>query len=203
MSQLTYSYISMILDLYTRDVANDLCQKTSLRSVVIIDGGHWVRFIKSKILISNWENIKVYVVNLDVFLIGNQYFAFNEPGSGNSNNHNGNWKLHLVTVPIYENLKSRLQKHWSCDMLCVLFQDVDIRRIVKAFATTCVQLLPKHLLSCDISLSQRLLRQVMHIFRVVTISYAYNNCPKSSKYNFCVATAKIIFLNIHNLKNIY
>ena len=92
MSQLTYSYISMILDLYTRDVANDLCQKTSLRSVVIIDGGHWVRFIKSKILISNWENIKVYVVNLDVFLIGNQCFAFNEPGSGNSNNHNGKLK---------------------------------------------------------------------------------------------------------------
>ena len=88
-------------------------------------------------------------------------------------------------------------------MLCVSFQDVDIRRIVMAFATTCVQLLPKHLLSCDISLSQRLLRQVMHIFRVVTISYAYNNCPKSSKYNFCVATAKIIFLNIHNLKNMY
>ena len=41
----------------------------------------WVRFIESKTLISNRENIEVYVVNLDVFSIGNQCFAFNEPGA--------------------------------------------------------------------------------------------------------------------------
>ena len=34
--------------------------------------------VESKILISNRENIDVYVVNLDVFSIGNRRFAFNE-----------------------------------------------------------------------------------------------------------------------------
>ena len=37
------------------------------------------RFIESKILISNQENIEIYYINLDVFSIGNQCFAFNEP----------------------------------------------------------------------------------------------------------------------------
>jgi len=39
------------------------------------------RFIESKTLISNQENIEIYYINFDVFSIGNQYFAFNEPDS--------------------------------------------------------------------------------------------------------------------------
>ena len=38
----------------------------------------WAQFIESEKLNSNRENIEVYVVNLDVSSIGNQYFAFNE-----------------------------------------------------------------------------------------------------------------------------
>jgi len=37
-----------------------------------------VQFIESKTLISNRENSKIYYINLDVFSIGIQYFAFNE-----------------------------------------------------------------------------------------------------------------------------
>ena len=44
------------------------------------------RFIESKILISNQENIEIYYINLDVFSIGNQYFAFNEPDSVSPSN---------------------------------------------------------------------------------------------------------------------
>ena len=38
----------------------------------------WAQFIESEKLNSNRENIEVYVVNLDVFSIGNQCFTFNE-----------------------------------------------------------------------------------------------------------------------------
>ena len=41
-----------------------------------------VRFIESEKLNSNRENIEVNAVNLDVFSIGYQCFAFNEPASG-------------------------------------------------------------------------------------------------------------------------
>ena len=44
------------------------------------------RFIESKTLISNQENIEIYYINLDVFSIGNQYFAFNEPDSVSPSN---------------------------------------------------------------------------------------------------------------------
>ena len=50
------------------------------------------QFTESEMLNSNWENIEVYVVNLNVFSIGNQCFAFNEPDSGlpvGSRNENG------------------------------------------------------------------------------------------------------------------
>ena len=40
------------------------------------------RFIENKTLIFNRENIEIYYINLDVFSIGNQCFAFNEQGSG-------------------------------------------------------------------------------------------------------------------------
>ena len=45
----------------------------------------WARFIERKILISNRENIEIHYINLDVFSIGIELFAFNEPGSDGSN----------------------------------------------------------------------------------------------------------------------
>jgi len=38
-------------------------------------------------LISNQENIEIYYINLDIFSIGNQYFAFNEPDSVSTINY--------------------------------------------------------------------------------------------------------------------
>ena len=40
------------------------------------------RFIESKTFTSNRENIEIYYINLDVFSIGIELFAFNEPDSG-------------------------------------------------------------------------------------------------------------------------
>ena len=40
------------------------------------------QFIESKTLISNPENIKIYYINLDVYSIGIELFAFSEPGFG-------------------------------------------------------------------------------------------------------------------------
>ena len=37
------------------------------------------RFIESKTLTSNRENIEIYYINLDVFSIGIELLAFNEP----------------------------------------------------------------------------------------------------------------------------
>ena len=36
----------------------------------------WVRFIESITLVSNRENIEIYYINLDVFSIGIEFFAF-------------------------------------------------------------------------------------------------------------------------------
>ena len=41
-----------------------------------------VRFIERKTLISNREKIEIYYINRNVFSIGNQCFAFDEPNSG-------------------------------------------------------------------------------------------------------------------------
>ena len=46
----------------------------------------WVRFIESEQFNSR-ENIEVYEVNLDIFSIANDFFAFNEPGSEHRQNH--------------------------------------------------------------------------------------------------------------------
>ena len=49
-------------------------------------GEFGARFIESKTLISNRENIEIYYINLDVFSIGIEFFALNELGSGLHNN---------------------------------------------------------------------------------------------------------------------
>ena len=50
--------------------------------VWFIESKKWVRFIESQKFNSNQENIAVYEVNLDIFSIAIDFFAFNEPGSG-------------------------------------------------------------------------------------------------------------------------
>ena len=79
--------------------------------VRFIESKKWVWFIESEKFNSNRENIKVYEVNLDIFSIANDFFAFNEPASEHRQNHSNIW---VQACSLKSQLRSLLRRNLKC-----------------------------------------------------------------------------------------